>query len=113
MSPEEEQHESVRPVGTSIAHAYATWHDELFLSQPCRGVIHHARLVMNHAPTSRVIVVRGRNRITPLQVFIFIRCYQIGVPQCALFEDAALCRVVDVDDAEAFAIALGPLEVVE
>src|SRR6266851_3085704 len=34
------------------------------------------------------------------------------VPPGAFFEDAALSRVVDVDNAEAFAIAVGPLEVI-
>ncbi len=36
-----------------------------------------------------------------------------GIPVTTLFHNAALCGVVNVDDAEAFAVAFRPLEVIQ
>gem|GEM_PF-6153923 len=36
-----------------------------------------------------------------------------GVPAATVFDDAALCGIINVDQAEALAVALGPLKVVQ
>src|SRR5450759_1825760 len=38
--------------------------------------------------------------------------YCIAIPVPTIFDDALLCWIVDVDDAEAFGIAEGPFEIV-
>ena len=38
---------------------------------------------------------------------------KVRVPEAAVLDNAALCRVIHIDQAEAFAIALGPLKIIQ
>src|SRR5712691_2364646 len=58
--------------------------------------------------------VKGISGASPaLHLIILVLRDEVRVPASALLHDTLLCRVIHVDQAEAFAIALGPLKVIQ